>query len=93
MIFLFKFLLKEGCVLLILQTNGGEVEAQRSLLCSPERVTVFVVQCGKSPCVSAVLSCRTKVTCAGKHGSNKISVREGEEAMAWNQRPQFALHL
>lgn len=43
MIFLFKFLLKEGCVLLILQTNGGEVEAQRFLFCSPEREAVFVV--------------------------------------------------
>lgn len=56
MIFLFNFCWKWNCVLLILQTNGGEVEAQKFLLCSPERVAVFVVWCGKSPCVSAALS-------------------------------------
>lgn len=82
MIFLFRFLLKEGCVLLILQTNGGEVEAQKSLLCSPERVTVFVVRCGKSPRVSAALSGCAEVICAGTRGSSKISV-SGKEKEPW----------
>lgn len=49
MIFLFNFCWKWNCVLLILQTNGGEVEAQKFLLGSPERGAVFVVWCGKSP--------------------------------------------
>ena len=49
MIFLFNFCWKWNCVLLILQTNGGEVEAQKFLLGSPERGSVFVVWCGKSP--------------------------------------------
>lgn len=38
----------------------------------PWRVAVFGVRCGKSPCVSAALSCSTEVICMGKHGTNRI---------------------
>ena len=70
------------------------MEAQGFLLGSPERVSMFVVRCGKRPCVSAALSRRTRVICSRKCGMNTISVQEKVmEPRSLNQRSQFALHL
>lgn len=70
------------------------MEAREFLFGSPERVSVFVVRCGKRPCVSAALSRRTRVICSRKCGMDTVSVQEKVmEPHCLNQRSQFALHL